>query len=333
MKSFKHIVLLDPSLGNNNGAISNNLGDLIIYESIKEVLKEIFPEATIVRVSTHVEIGSTEKKILKSADITFVGGSNLLCSNIRHFNRFTPKKNKGFYLFPGFKNTVLIGAGWNNYDQPPDWATKIYYRKILNKEYYQSLRDNYSVNQLNHIGLNKNLNTCCPTAWNLNTDFVNKFNPKLNTILYTVNGFHNIRKIDENIIEIIFRSEPKDIFFFPQTTLDIEYFSTLEIYKKNKKRFKIMGLRIEELLHLLKSIKLNYIGARLHSGIRCLKENNPTLILGFDNRAFEINKDTKLNVVDFTDLNTINNWVMGKYIPPLIELPKANILLWKNQFK
>lgn len=333
MNQSNYIALLDPSIINKERENSNNLGDLVIYESIKQLLKELFPQTEIVRISTHTTFGTFEKTIINQAYLTFVGGSNLLTSNIRHFNRFTPVKKKGFYLFPGFGNTILIGAGWSEYQKTPDWATKIYYKKILHKSYYQSVRDSYSATHLSKTGIKKIINTCCPSTWNLKPEFINSFQRSLNTVLYTVNGFHNNPEIDHRTIELIFKSEQRDIFFFGQTMLDFNYFTNLDIYKKNKHKFKIMNYDYQELIQLLNTIKLNYIGARLHGGIRCLQQNNPTLILGLDNRAFEIKKDTMLNVIAREDINAIQEWIEGKYIPPSLRLPNSNISSWKNQFQ
>src|SRR5690349_6103097 len=115
-----HIALIDPSLRDNNGNISLNLGDVIIYEAVNRVLRAIFPGQEILRISAHQDIGRKEKAILKSAALSFVGGTNILTSDVRHFNRLSPKKTKGFYFYPGFKNLVLLGTAWAAYEKRPD---------------------------------------------------------------------------------------------------------------------------------------------------------------------------------------------------------------------
>src|SRR5258705_10807416 len=122
MKQGDYIALLDPSLQNNNGEPSDNLGDLIIHDSIKQLLEELFPGKEIIRISTNVFLTKKEKMIINNSLYTFVGGTNILTSDIRHFPRLSPVKRKGFYLFPGFSKVILCGVGWAAYQQQMDWA-------------------------------------------------------------------------------------------------------------------------------------------------------------------------------------------------------------------
>lgn len=51
--SLNYITLLDPSLNDNNGTPALNLGDIIIYDSVKKILAELFPAIEVVRLSSH----------------------------------------------------------------------------------------------------------------------------------------------------------------------------------------------------------------------------------------------------------------------------------------
>jgi hypothetical protein len=87
MKQKDYITLLDPSLQNNEGEASGNLGDLIIYDSIKDILEELFPGKAIIRISTHVDFTKKEKKIINNSLLTFVGGTRISFEMI-FFTRF-----------------------------------------------------------------------------------------------------------------------------------------------------------------------------------------------------------------------------------------------------
>ena len=134
----QHIVLLDPSIKDTKGSLSDNLGDVIIFESIIDIINKIFPDKEVIRISTHIEFGSKQKKIINNAFFCFAGGSNMLSSDIRNFPKMTTHKKKGFYFFPGIKNIILLGVGWNNYQSNPDWASRFYYNNILHKDFFHS---------------------------------------------------------------------------------------------------------------------------------------------------------------------------------------------------
>ena len=65
-----------------------NLGDYIISDSVNEILENIFPERYIYRVSTQDHIGRLTQICSKDSLYHFVGGSNLLCSNIFNNNQW-----------------------------------------------------------------------------------------------------------------------------------------------------------------------------------------------------------------------------------------------------
>jgi len=329
----KYIVLLDPALQDNNGKPSENLGDLIIYDFIKDILARMFPNTEVIRLSTHVPFKKKEKDIINHSLYNFVGGTNILSSDIRNFPRLTPIKKKGFYFFPGFKNVILIGTGWYRYQQRPDWATTIYFNRILNKRYFHSLRDNFSVQQLKKAFIPKLLNTCCPSTWDLNPLFVNTFRPDYSNILFTLNNNYPNPIVDNNFIKELLSAGSKYIYFFPQVAEDKDYLTTLSGFKENKSKFKILSHQYNEFNQFTQNSQFNYIGTRLHAGIHSLQRSMPSIIIGVDNRAIEIQKDTNLNVIGRKDSQLLQNWMQGSYNPGEIQLPMENIAKWKNQFK
>jgi hypothetical protein len=80
------------------------------------------------------------------------------------------------------------------------------------------------------------------------------------------------------------------------------------------------------------TIDIDYLGTRLHAGIRALQNKKRTLILAVDNRAIEISKDTNLPVVPRNDWESITSWIESAY-ETRIRLPWSNIDKWKSQFQ
>jgi hypothetical protein len=325
-----NIVLIDPALKTNDGLVSDNLGDCIISESIQKELTEIFPSEEVVRVSPHVPFLSKEKKIINNSNFAFVGGTNILTSNVRHFPRLSPNKIKGFYLSPGIKNLILVGAGWNQYDLKPDWATKIFYKKILHRKIKHSLRETYSVEKLSSIQMQNILFTGCPTTWHLDTEFNNQFHQK-HPVLCTLTDYSKDVKSDSKLLRKVFDITSQPVYFFPQGSEDISYLRSLAIYQSNVSKFKILTHDYKEFKNFVSSVLVNYIGTRLHAGIKCLNSKSPALIIGIDNRAIEMGKDLNLAVIKRSELDLITSWASEKK-EQKIKLPLQNIAEWKNQF-
>jgi exopolysaccharide biosynthesis predicted pyruvyltransferase EpsI len=332
MKQNDYIALLDPSLQNNNGEPSDNLGDLIIHDSVKKLLEELFPGKEIIRISTHAFLAKKEKMIVNNSLYTFVGGTNILTSDIRHFPRLTPVKRKGFYLFPGFNKVILCGVGWATYDQQMDWATRFYYKSILRKNVLHSARDNYSVTKLKEAGFRNVLHTSCPTTWDINTSFSNKFNSSYGKVLLMLTNYNKNEITDNKLMETILHTDAHEIYFFPQSSLDSTYISTLPAFKNNRSKFKLLDHKLSEFYSLISSVKLNYIGNRLHGGIKCLASDQPAMIISLDNRAIEMCKSIHLNVAERDDFSLVKKWISNEYVPPPVTLPLENIKHWKTQF-
>ena len=63
-------------------------------------------------------------------------------------------------------------------------------------------------------------------------------------------------------------------------------------------RIQILSQSLEGYDNLLKSKEeLDYIGTRLHAGIRALQFKRKSIIVGIDNRSNEISKDINLPII------------------------------------
>ncbi len=332
MSQSGYIALLDPSLMDKSGTLSSNLGDVIIYGSVREVMEEMFPGTEIIRIPTHQPFGSKEKKIINGSLFSIVGGTNILTSKIRDFSRLIPYQRKGFYIFPGFGKIILLGTGWSAFVTKHDFATKFYYKRILNKKIFHSVRDMHSFNNLKAMGIENVLHTSCPTTWKINTSFNNRFNPSYNSVLFMLTDYNKDIENDEALIKKILSLNQDKIYFFPQGLKDTQYLHSLPIYKQNKNKFSILKHEVSDFYNLINSIKFNYIGTRLHGGIKCLQHENPSLIIAIDYRIREMSKSINLAITERSDINRITEWASGSFVPGSLNLPVENIRIWKEQF-
>ncbi len=330
---MSHIALLDPALKNHQGDLPTNLGDIIIYDSVKRVLGELFPKFDIVRISSHVPLKREHFRIIKQAEFTFIGGTNILTSDIVNGYRQLPIKredNKWMWLFPGLNNIILFGVGWGSgYKLPISQRTKIYYKRMLSKNYIHSLRDSYSANKMKKLV--KIVNTSCPTLWGLAKTKVNRVGTEDNC-LFTLTDYRNDKQKDSLLIETCMANFSK-LTFFPQGEQDLEYLNSLEIYNKNKDKFNILPHCINTYYEFAQNESYTYVGTRLHGGIHCLQVGRDAVIMSVDNRATEMASDTGLPVIKREELKTLQEWLNGKPIFENIELPIDNIEIWKNQFQ
>lgn len=330
---MKKIILFDPSLGDNYGNLSINLGDVIINDSIMNFLKVYFKNFEIFRISTHVPLSRLEKGLIRESQFTFVGGTNLLSSDLKSYNQWRSNYIKYIFNFPVVSNAILMGVGWWQYQNTPTKYTSLFYKKLLSSQIYHSVRDSYTKMKMDEMGIVKSFNTSCPTIWELNNLSVDRMRKEAKSVLLMLTDYHPNPFFDNKLIEILLQKFEDKIYFFPQGFRDIEYLKTLKSFIENKNRFILLRHNISDLNQLIKfDSNFVYIGTRLHGGIKCLQNGISSLILSNDNRSKELGNDINLAVVDRNDFLSIIDWIDYKSNFGNISLPMENIKKWKLQF-
>lgn len=326
------VTLLDPALKNNNGDVSDNLGDFIIFQSVYKHLQQIFPHEEIIRISTHSYWGKREREILQESELIFLGGSNLLSSDIRKYNQWKSSNKKLYYLFPEVKKIINYGTGWWQYQASPTLFTRFFYRGVFDASRFHSVRDNYTKEKLETAGLRFVLNTSCPTTWDLNGLNPNRKNLLIKNCLFTLTDYNRNIDHDNDLIDILLEHYSGQIYYFPQGSKDKEYIDSLPSFRNNKSRIQILHRSIDAFLDVINA-EINYVGTRLHGGIKCLQNSMDALIVSVDNRATEIGRDINLPVVERGDRGAIINWIIGKSDYQPTKLPIQSIDKWKDQFR
>lgn len=332
IKKGDYIALLDPALQDNKGTESRNLGDLIISESAIEILNELFPSKQIVRISTHVEIDLKRRRQINDAFLSFIGGTNLITSDIRGYRQFVVRNGKLVWLFPGVRKLILLGCGWGGgYGDPMHFKTKFFYRHILHPGFIHSLRDQYSSDKLQQEAGIHSMNTSCPTTWSLKhhqSEPVN-FN---NVCLFTLTDYNTNLLADDTLLMTVIKYFTK-IVFFPQGAMDMEYLKTLPAYKNNKAKIDILPHNYGRFREFISTHSLTYIGTRLHAGIKCMEYKHKAIIIAIDNRAAEIAKDILLPVCNRLDYSILTDWLnRASLFNQRFRIPFRAISEWKKQF-
>lgn len=319
------ICLFDPSLQDNNGTISNNLGDIFIQEAVIRELKSIFGEFAPLHISTHAI--PPYKLIFKAnlCNYRFVGGTNLLSSNMDKYRQLRISSKKMLLL----KSTVLLGVGWYSYQKSPNYYSKIFLRFLLSSKLFHSVRDNYTKEKLNNAGIFNVINTGCPTMWPLANYTSESFSQKKSeNVLITLTDYSQNYLCDKKLIQIVSNSY-RNIYFWPQGHNDIGYLKRLNF---NLDKFTILNRTKNDFESFINgSIDFDYVGTRLHAGIKCLLAGKRAIILEVDNRSAEIAKDTGLPTIKRDKFDMISDRVLNPK-PIKIRIDTDTINSWKAQF-
>lgn len=314
-----NICLFDPGYENNSGEFSSNLGDLIIQESVLRELNHIFKNAKIRSISTQQYPSWFLFNTINKANYKFVGGTNLLSSNMNDYNQWKIRLRD----IPLIGRVILMGVGWWQYQEKPDSYTKFLLNMVLSKKHYHSVRDEYTAEKLRGIGIENVINTGCPTMWNLNSGAI----PcrKAESVLTMLTDYNIDPALDKKLLTIL-KASYRKIYFWPQGRNDARYISELG------ESVEMLDRTLGSLDRFIDSdVDFDYIGTRLHGGVRCLAKARRSLIIAIDNRAKEISSDTNLPVVDRNDFDALHAWI-NTPTKVCISLNMDRIFQWKKQF-
>jgi len=307
----------------NTSIASNNLGDYIIMDSVRKELNNIIPDSFFVELQTHDKLGKVSYKNLKKSDFCIMGGTNLLSSNMNSYNQWKINLIDSFFL----KDVVLMGVGWWQYQKNPNLYTKILLRRVLSKKFLHAVRDNYTKKKLESIGISNVINIGCPTMWSLTPDHCKKIPKiKLNNVVCTLTDYNTNLKKDRELIRTLKKCYDK-VYVWIQGNQDGKYVEMIF-----KKHILIIPPSLEAFNQLLKSeISLDYVGTRLHAGIRAMQFFKRAIIIGIDNRAIEIGKDFNVKVIERNNIEQLESEINNSF-ETKIYLPLNDIQKWRNQF-
>jgi polysaccharide pyruvyl transferase WcaK-like protein len=314
---YKDYGILNPSIG------TANLGDLIIYESVYSKLRNIYPEDLFTDFPTQLFTSHDAMSLMNERDLLFVSGTNLLSSNLErifqwkiHFGHKRLLKNK----------VVLMGCGWWQYQNEINKYTAGIYESILSKDVLHSVRDEYTANKLRRVGINNVVNTSCPTLWSLSPQKCRQIPiSKADEVVTTLTFYHKNIEFDKTMLRILSEKYSK-VYLWIQGMNDFHYYNEMN---ENFENIEFISPSIEAYNDLLAKGNIDYIGTRLHAGVRALQNNIRTLILAVDNRAIEIGKDVNLNVIKRENVNDMISFINSDYVTD-IKLPQNNIDKWMS---
>lgn len=302
---------------------TDNIGDQVIMTAVMSNLHAMFPRAFFTGIPSHDYIGPTGRRALRESDYSFVGGTNILSSHLLWYKQWKLR----YIDVYGANKPILMGVGWHKYQSTPDIITRWSYRYFLNREVMHSVRDSYTFDRLNAMGIKNVINTGCPTMWGLTDDVVRDVpTTKARKVIFTLTAYLAKPDLDRALIGLL-QSEYDEVYFWPQMHGDAAYLESLGM-----PAVKWINPNLRALEEVLVSSEIDYVGLRLHCGIFALQHRVRSLTVTIDNRAAEISKDTGLPAAGRDDLEGIRQWIRGSERVQL-RLPLKEIERWKGQFK
>ena len=311
-------ILLDTAMG------SENSGDFIIMDACSAIADSLFGGSTS-HIATHYPSEALET--MEGWREKILCGTNILYSDMSKQEQWALPQS-----LVRATNVCLLGVGMSDIgiDKQTNAYTSFFYHTILSKSRYHSVRDELTKRRLESIGIKNVLNTACPTMWAL-TDEAQARIPqrKASTVITSITDYAFSPEADRRMLGIL-AEEYEKVIIWVQGSHDVDWCLSKII---DLDKFKLIGPNTDDLNSCLKDPDIDYVGTRLHAGIRCLNKGHRSLIVTVDNRARQIGKDTGLPTIERMALfdggleNWINNPKKNK-----ISLPLEAINKWKDQW-
>lgn len=326
IKNFdmEYLILFDPTVG------TTNKGDDIIMRGVYDGLKEIIRDRYVIHFPTHTTPFSIfqnyfwwKAKFVRNADLKFVCGTNLLAKNMRY-----PVNNWNINLFNSkpLANSILVGVGNSLLNKKSNIYTRKLYKRVLNKEYFHSVRDDSTKEMLESMGY-KAITTGCPTLWGITPEIINSIpTKKADSVVMTITGSDRDRVNDQAMFDICKKNYNKR-FLWLQTIHDLPYLKTLE----DLDDVELINSDLESYSIFLQNNDVDYVGTRLHGGIFAMQHKKRSIIIAIDNRATNINKVNKLNCIQRKDIKELDRMINNDIITNL-NIDYDSIERWKKQF-
>ncbi len=312
------LTLLNPAIA------SENLGDYIIEQAVKDELGRIMPDQQIIDLPTQEIVGRRSFRLARTADYRIVGGTNLLSSHMLRYRQW----KIGIFNARRIGPSVLMGVGWWQYQDDPDLYTRLVLQSVLSADSLHSVRDNYTKEKLAGLGFNNVLNTSCPTVWSLTPEHCQTIPlSRSKEVVVTITDYHSDPKNDRTLFQMLHETYDR-VFFWPQGSGDLRYAAELGALSG----VTTIHPSVAAFDALLSERGVDFVGTRLHAGIRAMQKGRRAIIVSVDNRSVEISRDIGLPVVQRGDNEALARQINSDWETRLT-LPTENIAKWKSQFK
>lgn len=325
----ERIILYNPAIG------SMNEGDHIIFESASKEIEELFPDSKYVVFPTQMPVSRRVLKWYTKIDLRFICGTNLIRNQMLYeWGRFRPH-------FHGVRQwditlrdsnlygpAVMLGCGWQKYQKGKDWFSEQLWNKLLDDRYMHSVRDDYALEKLSEIGIRNAINTGCPTLWRLTPDFCGSIpKEKAQNVVTTITDYRPDERADQYMLDVLCENY-NIVYVWLQGYGDKEYLKKLSL----KNNIIVINGGLGSYDNLLERDDIEFVGTRLHGGIRALQHRKRATFIAVDNRTIEMGSNRGLNYLERKNINDLSDLINSKHNYH-ITIPEKEIERFKKQFR
>lgn len=327
---MKKILYFNTAIG------SRNLGDYVINNSIKRQMEYLNSKSFVLELPTHTKTFGVMQKLFvpnlikgyNEFDYKFFCGTNALYTCMIRPN---PAWAISLFDMPVQKDVILLGVGLGMNREKFDAYTKRLWKKVLNKNYVHSVRDEKTRQYVEKLGF-KAIYTGCPTTWGFTPEFLQHIpKTKSDSVVFTLTSYTSAKEWDLKMIDILLANYKK-LYFFPQSFEDLGYLRSLvlpEIFEK----IEIIGGNIGSLDAVLTNEDTDYVGSRLHGGMFALQHKRRTIVIAIDYRAENMLGKSNIIVNRKESIPEDLQVLINKEFTPTIDIPFEDIEKWKSQFR
>lgn len=312
----------------NTSVGSGNVGDHIIMDACMGHFMELLPNIQMLHFSSHDAFLYNALKLQGHVGVNLLCGTNCLSSHMAYMPGWPINPVSALLVKP----VISVGVGWKSYQGKPDFYTKRILNKALNREGFLSVRDNYTKSKLEECGLKNVLNTGCPTLWSITKSHCSQIpSNKAANVVYTFTDYAPDIKADMYTLELLAKTY-ESRFIWIQGSKDLSYLASLTeqfpaFFKASK--FMLIPPSLHAYDKFLANTDVDYIGTRLHGGIRAIQHKKRTIIIGVDNRAEEMGKDFDLPVLKRERIEELPLMIRAEH-EVNIKLPVKEIDIFKD---
>lgn len=319
----------------NTAIFSFNQGDYIIMESAKRELDTLLKDAFVVEIATHspmfhvrefgIQKDNSFYQKLQMFDYKFVCGTNLLAHNMR-YKKTTWNINTHDSKY--FGDMILLGVGTDPSNVAINSYTRKLYSQALSKDFIHSTRDQRTCMMLKDMGY-KAINTGCATTWGLTPEHCAKIpGQKSSSVVFTLTDYAPDMERDKKMIEII-RGCYEKIYFWIQGFEDLNYLKSLT----NLDDIQLISPNLHNYSQFLRTHDCDFVGTRLHAGIKAMQLLHRTIIISVDNRASDMAENYHLPIIGRMEIETTLKDKIESDFTTNIKINEENIKLFMAQFQ
>lgn len=312
------VALFDPAIA------TRNAGDEIIAEAARAEVAALFPTAFLARLPTHERLGPRSWRLARQSRARIVAGSNILSPRMPFDRQWRIRP----WDLAAVRGLRLLAAGWRGEDERQRPLSDAMLRALLARDGLHSVRDGQALRCLRARGVTNAVNTGCVTMWRLDPGALAALPAaRARRVVTTVNAGRP-HPADRPVLELLL-ARYEEVWLWPQGIDDLALARELA---QTHPGLRLVGPTLAAYDALLARGEIDFVGNRLHGGIRALQHGRRALILEVDNRAREIARDTGLPTLPVAAGAGALAARLAAPQPIRLTLPRDAIARWRAQF-